>query len=109
MNKYYIAQYSDNCCDEIDLEAVKLFTLEEKAEFEAQWKLATKPFIVSTGNWGEIEYKKGKQILNQITFKEISESTYNELKEKEIFEWTNCQFFPEYSDYLEHNDLEDND
>ena len=108
MKRYYIGKYSDNCCDEMNLEGVKLFTLEEKADFEANWKSAKKSYYVSAGQWGDIEYKNGKEVLKHIDFYEISESTYNELLKTEIFEY--WEHFPDFEDYLDRlGDEEEND
>jgi hypothetical protein len=99
MKRYYIGEYNDNCADEIDLEGYKLFTGEEKLDFEANWNSAKSRYTVSVGNCGEIDYKNGKEVLKNIIFYEISEFTYNELIKLELFEYS--QFFPEFEDYEE--------
>jgi hypothetical protein len=81
MSKFYLVKSDFNWADEMDLEGFAIVTEKEKLEFEELARKVTEEIEFYVGSNEEVRFDNGEDLLDHMTFTEISAEVSNTICE----------------------------
>lgn len=80
MMKKFIMIYSGNWDDEIDVDGFYIMNKKQMINFIRSLKKYNDPITIDLGTKYSIDYENGKEILEEISFQEISDDEHTSIK-----------------------------
>jgi hypothetical protein len=102
-----LIKWDSNWADEMDIEGFIIVSKEKAKEFKKQLKDYDSYFEVYVGTNEDIEYGSGEELLNELTFKTITEEEAKTIKKFFGESSGHTGFWSSLEDYEDYEDYED--